>query len=237
MFQVQEKQRITRLKTLLNCNYTYIFLFIGLFLYLFIRCYFDNNSSYYDLNDNSFQLIVDDYYIDGNKLTLRVKGKEMLVANYYIDTYDELMYLKDNIKYGVSISVNGELYLPSNNTIPNTFNYKDYLKNNGITYILNISKLEILDEKINFIYKIKNYLSKRIKAIDDTGYMEAFILGDKNYINSDIYLLYQKIGVTHLFAISGMHVGLLCSVIFKLLRKINDKSKYLFTSFILILYG
>ena len=161
----------------------------------------------------------------------------MLVANYYIDTYDELMYLKDNIKYGVSISVNGELYLPSNNTIPNTFNYKDYLKNNGITYILNISKLEILDKKINFIYKIKNYLSKRIKAIDDTGYMEAFILGDKNYINSDIYLLYQKIGVTHLFAISGMHVGLLCSVIFKLLKKINDKSKYLFTSFILILYG
>ena len=182
-------------------------------------------------------MIVDNFNIDGNKLSLTLKGRENLVGSYYIDTYDELLYLKDNIKYGVSINVEGSLKIPSNNTIPNTFNYKKYLSNKDIYYSLDISKLEILDNDISFIYKLKNLINDRITKIYDTGYMKAFILGDKNNIDSDIYNSFQKIGITHLFALSGMHVGLLSGIILKLFKKFNDKSKYLIISIILIIYG
>ena len=182
-------------------------------------------------------MIVDNFNIDGNKISLTLKGKEYLVGSYYIDTYDELLYLKDNIKYGVSIMVEGSLKIPSNNTIPNTFNYKEYLNNKDIYYSLDISKIEILDNDLGFIYKLKNIINDRITMIDDTGYMKAFILGDKNDIDSDIYNNFQKIGITHLFALSGMHVGLLSGIIVKLLKKFNDKSKYLIISIILIIYG
>ena len=182
-------------------------------------------------------MTVGNFNIDGNKLSLILKGRENLVGSYYIDTYDELLYLKDNIKYGVIINVEGSLKIPSNNTIPNTFNYKKYLSNKDIYYSLDISKIEILDNDIGFIYKLKNLINNRITKIDDTGYMKAFILGDKNNIDSDIYNSFQKIGITHLFALSGMHVGLLSGIIIKLLKKFNDKSKYLIISIILIIYG
>lgn len=182
-------------------------------------------------------MVVDKFNIEGNKISLTLKGKEYLVGSYYIDTYDELLYLKDNIKYGVSIMVEGSLKIPSNNTIPSTFNYKEYLNNKDIYYSLDISKIEILDNDIGFIYKLKNIINDRITMIDDTGYMKAFILGDKNDIDSDIYNNFQKIGITHLFALSGMHVGLLSGIIVKLLKKFNDKSKYLIISIILIIYG
>ena len=103
-------------------------------------------------------MIVDNFNVEGNKISLTLKSKESLVGSYYIDTYDELLYLKDNIKYGVSIMVEGSLKIPSNNTIPNTFNYKEYLNNKDIYYSLDISKIEILDNDIGFIYKLKNII-------------------------------------------------------------------------------
>lgn len=182
-------------------------------------------------------MIVSSFKFDGNKLSMNLKGKEDLVATYYIDTYDELIYLKDNLKYGVSLKLNGELIEVINNTIPNTFNYKNYLQNKGIYYNLSISKIEILDSKISFIYKLKNLINARINKIDKTGYMKAFVLGDKSDIDSDTYSRYQKIGITHLFALSGMHVGLLSNIILKLLKRFKDKSKYLIVNIFLIIYG
>lgn len=182
-------------------------------------------------------MIVDKFNIDGNKLSLTLKGKEDLVASYYIDTYDELLYLKDNLKYGVSLNIVGELSIPSNNTVPNTFNYKKYLNNKDIYYSLSISKLEILDTDINFIYKVRNIINDRLSKIDNTGYMKAFVIGDMNGIDSDTYTMYQKIGITHLFAISGSHITLLSVILLKIFKKFSDKSKYLIIDIILIMFG
>ena len=193
--------------------------------------------SVYDINDTSFTMIVDNFKIDGNKLSLTLIGEEDLVATYYIDTYDELLYLKDNLKYGVSLNIEGELNIPSNNTVPNTFNYKKYLNSKDIYYSLSISKLEILDTDINFIYKVRNIINDRLSKIDNTGYMKAFVIGDMNGIGDEFYTMYQKIGITHLFAISGSHITLLSVILLKLFGKFSDKSKYLIIDIILIMFG
>ena len=206
-------------------------------MYVFFRIAFANNKSIYNIDDTNFTMIVETFKIEGNKLSLTLKGKENLVGNYYIDTYDELLYLKDNIKYGVSINVEGELKVPSNNTIPNTFNYKRYLNNKDIYYNIDINKIKILDNKISFIYIIKNFIDDRISKIDDTGYMKTFILGIMIDIDSEFYKIYQKIGISHLFSVSGSHIALISVIILKVLRKLKDKTKYLIVNVVLIIFG
>ena len=225
-----------KLKIVLQSNIFYIIFLIIIVLYILGNILLKENKSIFNINDSYFEGIINDYEFDGNKLTLELKGKETLIINYYINTYEELLDLKKQIKYGIKIKVKGQLKVSNNNTIPYAFNYKKYLLNNDIYYTLNIDNIEFL-EKENFLYKIKNYVNDKIEKIDKTGYMKAFILGNKNDISNEVYTNYQKIGITHLFALSGMHIGLLSGIILKLFKHINDKVKYLIVSIILIIYG
>ena len=206
-------------------------------LFLGVRICFRIDESIYSIDDTVFELIVKEYEFDGNKLSLTLSGQEDLIGTYYISTYDEFLNLGKLIKYGVKVRLVGSLEVASKNTIPNTFNYREYLSNKDIFYTLKIDSIEVIDSNVSFIYYVKNVIIKRIDSIDVTGYMKAFILGNKNYIDSNTYNKYQKIGVTHLFALSGMHVGLLSGVILKLLKRINVLGKYIIVDVLLIIYG
>ncbi len=209
---------------------------LGLIYVVFREC-FSTYESIYNEDTAIFELIVYNKKIDGNKVTLELSGAENLIGSFYVDSLEELEKFDNRIKYGVKVRVLGNLNKPSNNTIPNNFNYKEYLKYKGIYYILDIDEIEVVDNKTSFIYSVKNFINDRIDKIDKTGYMKAFILGDKSLIDDAVYSNYQKIGVTHLFALSGMHVGLLSTIILFLLKKINDKYKYFILDILLIIYG
>ena len=102
----------------------------------------------------------------------------------------------------------------NNNTIPNLFNYKKYMLSNSIYYNIKCNKLTILHKNKSFLYKIKNYLIKRINKINNYEYLYTFLLGDKNYINNEVYNTYKINGISHLFSISGMHITFLSGILF-----------------------
>ena len=215
----------------------YFCLLLLLTIYVLLRISFEDNSSIYDINDTDFNMIVNNYKFDNDKLSLTLDGDEDLIGIYYVKSEEELLYLKDNIKYGVSLKIKGKLEVPRNNTIPNTFNYKKYLLNKGIRYRLVIDSIVVIDNNIGVIYSLKNIINNRIDNIDNTGYMKAFILGIKDDIDDEVYTSYQKIGITHLFALSGMHVGLLSGIILKILKKVSIIKKYILINIILVIYG
>lgn len=161
----------------------------------------------------------------------------MLVGTLYLDNLEEKENILDDLLYGAYVLVEGELIKPYNNTIPNNFNYKSYLSNKMIYYQLKIDNIKVIKESNNIIYKLKNKINKRILKIDKTGYLKAFILGDNSLIDDMVYESYQSIGITHLFALSGMHVSLLSGIILKGLKKVNNKLKYLIVVIVLISYG
>ena len=220
-----------RLKIILQSKIFYIIIFLLALIWILNNT--KEKESIYNINDNEFIGIIKNYKIEEKKLVIDLDSKEDLVIRYYFKNKDEFLKYKDIIKYGLKIRINGEIKEVNNNTIFNTFNYKKYLNNKGIYYIVNAQNIEILDSDVNFINVTKNILRKQIDKRDEKGYLLAFILGDKT--NIKIYDRYQRIGVAHLFAISGMHIGFLSMVFLKILRKV--KIKYVIVDLFLIIYG
>ena len=127
--------------------------------------------------------------------------------------------------------------VPSNNTIPKAFNYRKYLKNKDIYYTVKISSIEVIDSDVSFINGVRNWLCDWIDKFDSTGYVKGFVLGIKDNINKDEYSKFQLIGVTHLFAISGMHISVILVVLNRLLSRLNNKLRYFIIDVLLLLYG
>ena len=208
------EQFILKLKTILQFNYFYYGLFVFVLSYSLIRIYVIKYESKLNIND-SYVGTIDSYEYQNNRYKFNLKGKEKIIA--YYTTGEEI-----NIQRGMKVVISGEYKLPNNNTIFNNFNYKKYLNNHKIFYIMNIKEIKIVNNKINMFYKIKNYIYDRCDSLKSGAYIKAFILGDKSSI--DEYNLYQNNGVSHLFALSGMHIGLLTGILLFLLKKYSKKN-------------
>ena len=163
-----------------------------------------------------------------NKQVLYVKAKEKLIVN----VYDEL----SNISLGDKIKIKGELQVPKNNTIPNKFNYKEYLYHNGIFYLINNPDITKIANNTNVIYYLKDKINNRIDKISlGSPYLKVFILGDKEDIDDDIMESYRSNGISHLFSISGMHISLFAGVILYVLKRISYNNYFNYSVVILFL--
>ncbi len=226
-----------KLRKILLYNYPYyIFLFISLITF-FVRTILIKYNSKYDINTTVITGKLIKYDIDGDKLSFIVKGKEKIQCTYYINSEEEKNHFEDNLKLGIGISLNGTLEESLNNTIPNTFNYKKYLYNHKIYYLMSVDKINIINNKENIFYLIKNKIIKRIESIKhSSNYLKTFILGDKSDLDGDIYKDYQTLGISHLFAISGMHITLFATIILFVLKKlrIHEDTRYLITILFLL---
>ena len=141
------------------------------------------------------------------------------------------IYKKENYKIGDKIEVEGILEKPSNNTFFNLFNYKNYLKSKNINYIFKAQKIKLIENN-KIKYKIKNKIIDHINKYKTRDYLKTFTLGDNN-IDEEITKTYQINGVSHLFAVSGMHLSLFALVINKILEKIIKKETIISISIIL----
>lgn len=75
---------------------------------------------------------------------------------------------------------------------------------------------KLLSIRKNLISIIRNHVPE-----SSAGIVEALTLGERFSIEDDILSAYQNLGVVHLMAISGMHVGLITAGLFYALIRIG----------------
>ena len=206
-----------KLKTILESKYTYIIVFLVMLIFINVFKYESN----YDKNTNKIIGIIDKIKIDGDKLTLEIKGKEKIICNYYLKTEKEKNYFQKQLILGMEVELIGEIKEPNVNTNFGLFNYKNYLKSKKIFYTFTVENIKVLNENVSFLYKIKNTIINRIENLQNKEYLYAFIMGDSSHIEESVRESYQTNGISHLLALSGMHVTLLFSTILKALNKIK----------------
>ncbi|PRX56352.1 ComEC/Rec2 family competence protein [Flagellimonas meridianipacifica] len=118
-----------------------------------------------------------------------------------------------------------ELQSPLN---PHQFDYKDYLKKQGIHHKITISPESILKKKktrgslFGTAMKIRESIIKNLSqekfGKDEFGVIQALLLGKRDDISEETYTNYKNAGAVHILAVSGLHVGVLL-LLFQFLLK------------------
>lgn len=212
-----------KLKTILLYDKFYIIITLITLILSLSLTFIPTYKSKYNITDTSFSCKINDYKIDGDKLELGLKCDETLIGIYYINTEEEKNNIEKNIELGSKVNLVGELSSPTNNTVPYLFNYKKYLYNKKIYYILNINEIRDYKKSTNIFYKIKNSIIKRVNKIKNKEYIYAYILGNTDKLDPKILESYRLNGISHLFALSGLHVGVFSLILLKILNKLKIK--------------
>ena len=233
-----------RLKRILQHRYFFGVLAFCFILYSLFVYYFINFNSYYNGFEKSLQGTVNSYNINGDKLTIYLKAKEIVIVNYYFKSLNEKTYFEDNLKLGDLILVAGELEEPERNRVFNGFDYKKYLYNKHIFYLMNANNISIMEKNSELLFYFKNLVMDRINSISKSkGYIMTFILGDKSFIDNEVKESYQDNGISHLFAVSGMHISLFAGIMLFFLKRVSYNNYFnygmvcLFLLFYLFLAG
>ena len=134
----------------------------------------------------------------------------------------------DSIMVGNIIQASGKIYFFQENRNPGNFNQKFYYQKQHIhaqiwsTQIqINNQKTDLLKENLFEIREsIKNMLLHSLGK-DAGNSMAAILLGDKKDLDQTIKQLYQKGGIGHILAISGLHMSFIGIGIYQVLRRLG----------------
>ena len=211
-----------KLRTILLQSNIYRVTIVGVIIYALIVTLLPKYESVYKGSEEDFLCSIDNYKIEEDKMNLELACKEKLVGSYYFKN-DEYKFFKKKVNIGSSVIVKGKLVSPKNNTVPYLFNYKKYLYNKRVYYTLKIDNIKILKENSNSFIKLKNKVIKHVNSYKDSTYLYAFILGKTELISDEVLTSYRENEISHLFALSGLHVSIFSSILLFILKKLRFK--------------
>ncbi|BDG36853.1 ComE operon protein 3 [Parageobacillus caldoxylosilyticus] len=168
--------------------------------------------------------------IEGDRLQtiVNVNGEKLQLV-YYIKSSREKQLLSSLLTPGTICKVKGTLERPALPRNPNAFHYRRYLRFHHIHWIL--TPQSILSQNCHLssptIYEqLLSLREKGIRQIEDhfpaetVGIVQALIYGERKQLDEALLEGYQKLGLIHLLAISGLHVTLLVGAVFFLLIRL-----------------
>ncbi|MDU5149285.1 DNA internalization-related competence protein ComEC/Rec2 [uncultured Anaerococcus sp.] len=151
-------------------------------------------------------------------------------------------FMEDDLSIGEVFLAKANFKSPQTNTNPNLFSYRKYLSSKEIfseTEIKKIYKkvntnnlgLKLRNDFYNYVHKVfENNMSKR-----SADFCISVVLGENIIDDNSI----RDLGLSHILAVSGLHIDLLFTFILFILRKlrINYKISYSFALILALIYG
>lgn len=159
-------------------------------------------------------------------MVVRTPDGEKWASSYKMELVAEKEKLSQ-IEPGTACTFTGSLEKPKNATVPGTFDYNQYLYSQHIHWNYSITAIQNCSTADGIQYRLLSVRKSLISFMNDhvpetsAGIVQALILGDRFYLMDDVLEAYQKLGVVHLLAISGLHVGIVTAGIFYVLIRIG----------------
>lgn len=184
-------------------------------------------NSILDTDTKELTGTITNFTFDGNCLTLDLKISrfENTKATYHFKELSELLKIKKVLRLGDKISLTGNTKKPRERSVPNTFDYRHYLRIKHINYLFEGEKIVSLKRNNNVYYMLKNTIYNYINHFKSKSYIKMLLIGDTSEVNKEIIDSFRENGISHLFAISGTQVTLLAEIIIKSLKKMRCSEK------------
>lgn len=129
---------------------------------------------------------------------------------------------------GDILEFTGIMQIPRGRRNPALFDYRQYLTRRGIHYTLNISSADIgkLGEiRLPLPSVLMEIVRTRVRTVfsesvggREGSLMIAMMLGDRLNLPHDLTLDFRRTGLSHIIAISGLHVGFILLMLEKILN-------------------
>ena len=188
-------------------------------------------------DDYSRYMVVLEEFNSNNK-SYEVKDKTILKVSGNID-----------LKVGDNIRFPSKIESPNKDKNPGSFNYKRYLKGENIYYLLSTrsNNIRVLSRgDITFLEGLVTSFRGKILSVTEEyigikygGVISSILLGDTNYLNEKMDNAFRDLGVSHVFAVSGLHVGIITFFLFFIFNilRLNKKLSVIMVIVIIFLYG
>jgi competence protein ComEC len=163
-----------------------------------------------------------------------IKNDSILPAAGNIIIYFKKDVPKDQLTTGSQIIITKTPDPIKNAGNPGGFDYKRFSLFKSITHqvFLQSSDFEILKtqdagffkENISLLrFRIIKILRKYIQGDKEKGLAEALLVGYKDDLDKNLVQAYTNTGVVHLIAISGLHVGLIYTILLFITKKLKTR--------------
>lgn len=158
-----------------------------------------------------------------------------------------LCYLKRGQKLpeiGSYIRITGKIQNFRKASNPGQFDARSYYRISGISFQINQviiqQKSEQYDKGKEALFQLRKGLSEtfdRQLSPENASLMKTMVLGEKKTLDKEIKKRYQRNGIAHLLAISGIHISLIGMAFYKALRKTTLTVPVCAGTAFLLLYG
>ena len=182
-----------------------------------------------------------------NSIRLFVRLKSINPGTDEIRSNSKIVaYLEDtdlNLTYGDTIELKKiRLEKIKNFNNPGSFNIEQFYKRKNIFFTTYVKSKNIKflgkDPDVNpFLYRINHIRTEFSRFVEsNTEYPESSIIkaltvGDKNNIPGQIREIFSGLGIAHIFAISGLHVGAIAIGFYFLFKWVLKRSEYILLTF------
>lgn len=157
------------------------------------------------------------------KIIVYVSNKEYLSKNEQGIKNNEREY-----KVGNQVHINGTIMKLSKPTNEGQFDSKSYYIASGVRYLVYAKSMycseQTYSKYVTMLCNLRNKLSNVYTAIlpnEEAGILKAMLLGEKDSLDTEIKELYQKNGIAHILAISGLHISFLSMLLYRVLKKVG----------------
>ena len=165
------------------------------------------------------------------------------------DTENILCYLREGVpepEVGSLVILKGTLKNFQQPTNPGQFNAPFYYQILRISFRLNQAEIQVKSDRFYKIaeglYQLRRKAGSKVDALlpeQEASVMKTMLLGEKGILDEEIKGLYQRNGIAHILAISGLHISMIGMGLYQLLRKAGLKIRLsaILASMVIVLYG